>query len=150
MKLPAQEIDQKLDQALRQLSATVRLPGFRPGKVPMPLLKKRYGTSVMGEILEQAVQDSSSRGACRARLAAATMPKIEITAFGEGTDLEYTLALELLPDISRSISPRSISSASRPRSPTRRSPRASSASASAPSAPSRSRRRVRRPMATRS
>ena len=59
--LPAQELDQRVDQRLRQIGATVRLPGFRPGKVPMPLLKKRYGVSVMGEILEQAVQDSSSR-----------------------------------------------------------------------------------------
>jgi trigger factor len=99
VKLPAQEIDQKLDQRLRQLSATMRLPGFRPGKVPLPLLKKRYGGSVMGEILEQAVQDSSSRALAERGLRPATMPKIEITAFGEGTDLEYTLALELLPDI---------------------------------------------------
>ena len=99
VKLPAQELDQKLDQRLRQLSATMRLPGFRPGKVPLPLLKKRYGGSVMGEILEQAVQDSSSRALAERGLRPATMPKIEITAFGEGTDLEYTLALELLPDI---------------------------------------------------
>jgi len=99
VKLPAQELDQKLDQRLRQLSATMRLPGFRPGKVPLPLLKKRYGGSVMGEILEQAVQDSSSRAMAERGLRPATMPKIEITAFGEGTDLEYTMALELLPEI---------------------------------------------------
>ena len=99
VKLPAQDIDQKLDQRLRQLGATARLPGFRPGKVPMPLLKKRYGMSVMGEILEQAVQDSSSRAMAERGLRAATVPKIEITAFGEGTDLEYTMALELLPEI---------------------------------------------------
>jgi trigger factor len=97
--LPAQELDQKLDQRLRQIGATARLPGFRPGKVPLPLLKKRYGGSLMGEILEQAVQDSSSRAMAERGLRAATQPKIEITAFGEGTGLEYTLALELLPEI---------------------------------------------------
>ncbi len=97
--LPAQELDQKLDQRLRQLGATARLPGFRPGKVPLPLLKKRYGTSLLGEILEQAVQDSSSRAMAERGLRAATVPKIEITAFAEGSDLEYTLALELLPEI---------------------------------------------------
>ena len=97
--LPAQELDQKLDQRLRQLGATARLPGFRPGKVPLPLLKKRYGGSLLGEILEQAVQDSSSRAMAERGLRAATMPKIEITAFAEGKDLEYTLALELLPEI---------------------------------------------------
>jgi trigger factor len=97
--LPAQELDQKFDQRLRQLGATARLPGFRPGKVPLPLLKKRYGGSLLGEILEQAVQDSSSRAMAERGLRAATVPKIEITAFAEGKDLEYTLALELLPEI---------------------------------------------------
>ena len=97
--LPAQELDQKLDQRLRQLGATARLPGFRPGKVPLPLLKKRYGGSLLGEILEQAVQDSSSRAMAERGLRAATVPKIEITAFAEGKDLEYTMALELLPEI---------------------------------------------------
>src|SRR5271154_2963438 len=99
VKLPAQELDQKLDQRLRQLSATMRLPGFRPGKVPLPLLKKRYGGSVMGEILEQAVQDSSSRALAERGPPPAPQPKNEITAFGDGADLEYTLKLELLPDI---------------------------------------------------
>ena len=54
------ELDRKIAERLTRLAASARLPGFRPGKVPTTLLKKRYGSSVMGEVLEQAVSDSSA------------------------------------------------------------------------------------------
>lgn len=97
--VPAGEIDQKVEHRLREISKTLKLPGFRPGKVPMPLLKQRYGTSVLGEVLEQAVQDSSSQAMMERGIRPALQPKIEVTAFAEGTDLEYTMALELLPEV---------------------------------------------------
>src|SRR5690349_21227831 len=55
--VPAEDIEKQLEGRLRELGQTVRLPGFRPGKVPLPLLKQRYGQSVLGEILEKAVSD---------------------------------------------------------------------------------------------
>jgi trigger factor len=97
--LPATDIDSKVEGRLRQLSTTVKIPGFRPGKVPLAMMKKRYGSSVMGEVLEQAVQDSSNQALADRGLRPATQPKIEVTSFAEGTDLEYTMAIELLPEI---------------------------------------------------
>jgi len=52
----AADIEQKVTSRLKELSQTVRMPGFRPGKVPMSMLKKRFGQHVMGEVLEQAKQ----------------------------------------------------------------------------------------------
>ena len=97
--LPATDIDSKVEGRLRQLSSTVRIPGFRPGKVPLSMMKKRYGQSVMGEVLEEAVQDSSNRALADRGLRPATQPKVEVTSFSEGADLEYTLAIELMPEI---------------------------------------------------
>ena len=57
----AADIEQKVTSRLKELSQTVRMPGFRPGKVPMSMLKKRFGQHVMGEVLEQAVGDSSAQ-----------------------------------------------------------------------------------------
>jgi trigger factor len=99
VKLPAIDIDRKLEAKLKDLSRSVKLPGFRPGKVPMGLLRKRYGASVMGEILDDAVKDSSLRAMADRGLRPATLPKIEVTSFAEGGDLEYTMALELLPEV---------------------------------------------------
>ena len=55
----AKDIDVKIDERLREVGKTLRLPGFRPGKAPMPLLKQRYGRAVLGEVLELAVNDAT-------------------------------------------------------------------------------------------
>lgn len=95
----AQDIERKTNDRLRDLGRTMRLPGFRPGKVPTSLLKQRYGESVRGEVLEQAVADSSQQAMSERGLRPALQPKIEVVQFEEGKDLEYTMALEILPDI---------------------------------------------------
>ena len=97
--VPAKDIEKQIEGRLRELGQTVRLPGFRPGKVPLPLLKQRYGQSVLGEVLEKAVGESSQKAISERGLRPALQPKIEVTSFGEGSDLEYSLAVELLPDI---------------------------------------------------
>jgi trigger factor len=97
--VPATEIGANVDRRLTELSKTIKLPGFRPGKVPMSLVKKRYGSSVMGEVLEKTVQDSSSKLLQDHDVRPALEPKIEVVSFAEGTDLEYTMAVEALPDI---------------------------------------------------
>ena len=97
--VPATEVQQRIDGRLSELGRRIRLPGFRPGKVPLPLLKQRYGQTVRGEVLEQAVNDSSAKVISERGLRAAGQPQIEILSqAGEG-DLEYKLAIELVPDI---------------------------------------------------
>ena len=97
--VPAMEIEGKVDARLRELSQTIRMPGFRPGKVPVALLKKQYGRSVMGEVLEQAVSQGSQHAISERELKPALRPKIEVTSFDEGKDLEFTMALEVLPEV---------------------------------------------------
>ena len=93
------DIEKKMQDRLTEIGRTIRLPGFRPGKVPIPVLRKRYGASVMGEVLEKAVSDSSAQAMRDHNLRPALQPKIEIVSFKEGADLEYKMAVELLPEI---------------------------------------------------
>ena len=65
----------------------------------MTVLRKRYGPAVMGEVLERAVNDTSGEALRDQNLRPALQPKVEITAFNEGTDLEFKLAVEVLPEI---------------------------------------------------
>ncbi len=67
--------------------------------MPLSLVKKRYGPQVMGEVLEQTVRETSQAALSERGLRSAGRPKIEIGSFAEGKDLEYTLAVELLPEI---------------------------------------------------
>jgi trigger factor len=97
--IPAADIEQRVTSRLNEIGRTVRLPGFRPGKVPMTVLRKRYGSAVMGEVLERAVNDTSGEALREQNLRPALQPKVEIVAFNEGTDLEFKLAVEVLPEI---------------------------------------------------
>ncbi len=97
--LTAQEIDEKVNERLVELGKTVKMPGFRPGKIPMPLLKQKYGKAVMGEVLELAVNESSLKAINENNLRPAMRPKIEIKNFDEEKGLEYAMEIELLPEI---------------------------------------------------
>jgi len=97
--VPAAEIASRVASRLERLSKTAKVPGFRPGKVPVALLKKQYGRSVMGEVLEQAVDEGSKKAIEDSRHKPALRPKIEITTFDEGKDLEITVDLEVLPEV---------------------------------------------------
>ena len=97
--IPAETINGEVDARLTQLAPTIQMPGFRPGKVPVALLKKRYGPSVMGEVLEKTVNETSQKTLEERDLRAATQPQIEITKFDEGGDLEFSMVVDIMPEI---------------------------------------------------
>jgi trigger factor len=97
--IPAEELEDQVTRRLGEIGRTVRIPGFRPGKVPLPLLKKRFGSAVRGEVLESAVQDSSTKAISERNLRPALAPRFELVSAAEGADLEYTMSLEILPDL---------------------------------------------------
>jgi len=99
--VPADKIEAERTSRLEELSKQIRLPGFRPGKVPLALMKKRYGANVMGEVLEQTVQSCTQDVLSERDLKPAMQPKIEVISFDEGKDLEYSLSVEILPEIAQ-------------------------------------------------
>src|SRR5581483_1732167 len=97
--VPASQVEEQIEKRLDEIGRMVRVPGFRPGKVPLNLLKKRFGSSVRGEVLEHAVQDSSTEAMRERNLRPALPPRVEVVSAAEGADLEYTIAVEVLPDL---------------------------------------------------
>ncbi len=97
--VPAGEIAAERQKRLDQLGKEVRLPGFRPGKVPQKLIASRYGQAVMGEVLEQSVSNASQQVVTDRGLRPALQPKIELVNFADGADLEFKMELEILPDV---------------------------------------------------
>ena len=97
--VPAGQIEERLQTKLVEISKTVRIPGFRPGKVPMKMVRQKYGASVFGEVIEAVVNDGTSKLVADKGLRPALSPKIEITSFAEGGDLEFKVAVEVMPEI---------------------------------------------------
>ncbi len=97
--VPAGELEEKVTSRLGEIGRTIQLRGFRPGKVPMQILRQRFGNSVRGEVLESTLQDTSADAIREHNLRPALPPKVDIVSFSEGADLEYKMSLEVLPDI---------------------------------------------------
>jgi len=101
--VPTAAIEEKVNTRLTEVGQQVRLPGFRPGKVPMNLLKKRFGESVRGEVLEKTVDESVQAALAEKALKPAVQPKVELVKFEEGQDLEFSVQLEVLPEITAEV-----------------------------------------------
>jgi trigger factor len=97
--VPEPELAVKREKRLAELGRTMQIPGFRPGKVPMSLVRKRYGSAVHAEVAEGAINEASDKLFAERGLRPAMQPKLEVTKPGEGSDLEFTVEMELLPDI---------------------------------------------------
>jgi FKBP-type peptidyl-prolyl cis-trans isomerase (trigger factor) len=95
----AAKVAEGRDKRLAELAKDLRLPGFRPGKVPMAVVKQRYGGAVMGEVLEQEVGAATRKVVEDRGLRPALEPKIEVVSFADGTDLEFRVDFEVLPEI---------------------------------------------------
>ena len=105
--VPGAEMEGRRQARLAELGREMKLPGFRPGKIPLSLVRQRYGTAVSGEILEQTVNDATRDLLAERGLRSATQPKVDLVrgdvaaASGKqaADDLEFTVELELLPEI---------------------------------------------------
>ncbi len=99
--VPADELQGRRDKRLAELGQGLKLPGFRPGKVPMSVVRQRYGTAVRAEVLEQSVSEATERLLGDRGLRPAMQPKVDLQdgSDGEGVDLAFTVEMELLPEI---------------------------------------------------
>ena len=99
--VPAGDLSAKVDERLAELSQTASMPGFRPGKVPVSLLKKQYGQTLYGEALEAAVNASTAKAIEDRGLKPALQPRVDLKELGEGKDVEFEVAIEVLPEIGK-------------------------------------------------
>ncbi len=98
MALAANDIEQKIDARLKQLARSVRMPGFRPGKVPLKLVAQTYGPQVRSEVLSDAVQKSFTDAVKEANLRVAGYPKIE-KKDPASAELEFNATFEIYPEV---------------------------------------------------
>ena len=94
MALEAGDIERQVDERLKNLAKNARMPGFRPGKVPLKLIQQTYGSQVRSEVLSDAVQKSFTDVVKEAKLRVAGYPRIE-----RKTDFEFSATFEIYPEV---------------------------------------------------
>jgi trigger factor len=102
VQVPGQEIQEKVDSKLRELTKQVRIKGFRPGRVPMSVVKQRYGKQVRMDIVNETMQESLQQAIQDQELRPASMPKLDMEPENlEDGDLEFTALFEIYPEIDK-------------------------------------------------
>ncbi|MBV9261262.1 MAG: trigger factor [Pseudolabrys sp.] len=107
VSVPASELDARVNERLEELKQRVQLPGFRPGKVPVSHLKRVYGRSAMAEVIEATVRDANTHIVSENKIKLASEPKVTLPTEEKAieqilngkTDLDYTVAIEIVPPI---------------------------------------------------
>ncbi|HEV3492911.1 MAG TPA: trigger factor [Reyranella sp.] len=99
--VPAGDLSAKVDERLAEMARTAQMPGFRAGKVPVGLLKKQYGQALFGEAVEQAVNSSTAKAIEDRGLKPALQPRVDLKQLEEGKDVEFEVAIEVLPEIGK-------------------------------------------------
>jgi len=100
VKIPAKEIEARIDAEVKKVAPQVRMPGFRPGKVPANLIRKMHGEALHSDAFNASVRESVDALMREKKLRPALQPKVDLDkGYQEGKDAELTVELEVLPDI---------------------------------------------------
>ena len=92
-------LEKQLNDKYDEVSKTVQLKGFRPGRVPKEILKRQFGKAVYGEVLDKVLKETSTKALSDNNIRPAGQPKIDLKTFGEDKDLEYIISVTELPKI---------------------------------------------------
>ncbi|MFL6766175.1 MAG: trigger factor, partial [Sphingomicrobium sp.] len=100
LTIPAEDIEARVEREVKRIAPQVRMPGFRPGKVPPNLIRKMHGESLRGDALQGAVQDSVQQLLSEQKIRPALQPQVELNeGYEPGKDAEVRVSLEALPDV---------------------------------------------------
>jgi len=102
--VPGADIEGRVQSKLAEISRTIKLPGFRPGRVPANLVRKRYGASIMAEVMQDALNSAADQVVEERGLRPAGQPRIALTTdpdvnAARAADLAFSVELEILPEI---------------------------------------------------
>lgn len=98
--IPASDISRTMDRELVEYGKRVKVDGFRKGKIPMQVLKSKYGKMILGEVLDKSIQEATTKVIQEQDIRPALQPKIELKdgeIFDEGKDLTYIMKVDVLP-----------------------------------------------------
>jgi trigger factor len=99
VQVPAERVSQEIAERLKNLSRTVRLNGFRPGKAPIKVIRQQFGPQVHREVIGELLQSSYAEAVTQKQLTPAGNPRIEPQSMAEGEDLKYVATFEVLPEV---------------------------------------------------
>ena len=97
--IPSSSINSKLDEKYKDLAKNVKIPGFRPGKVPVNIIKKRFSQSVISEILDTVINENLRNAFLDKKIRPSVQPSVDIEKYEEGKDLTLNVKIQKMPEV---------------------------------------------------
>ncbi|MCP5159537.1 MAG: trigger factor [Gammaproteobacteria bacterium] len=98
VQVPAEKVANEIQDRLQTLSRQVKMAGFRPGKVPLKMVKRLHGDQVQYEVVSELMEHSLREALIQEKLNPLSQPKIEPKPLEEGQDFEYSVTFEVMPE----------------------------------------------------
>jgi trigger factor len=98
LEIPADEVTKKLESVAKEFARVARVPGFRPGKAPVSLIRRRFADDIKGEVVQSLVPERVEKAVTEQKLTPVSQPKVEQLDFTEGQPLKFRAVFEVLPE----------------------------------------------------
>jgi trigger factor len=100
LEIPAEEVSKATEKVAKDFAKIARVPGFRPGKAPISLIKKRFADDIKGEVLQTLVPEHVEKAVAEQKLTPVSQPQVDKLEFHEGQPLKFRASFEVLPEFS--------------------------------------------------
>jgi trigger factor len=102
LEIPAEEVSKATEKVAKELARVARVPGFRPGKAPISLIKRRFADDIKGEVLQTLVPEHVEKAVAEQKLTPVSQPQVDKLDFQEGQPLKFRASFEVLPEFALS------------------------------------------------
>jgi len=98
LEIPAEEVSKATEKVAKEFARMARVPGFRPGKAPIALIKKRFAEDIKGEVLQKLVPEQVEKAVAEQKLTPVSQPQVDKLEFNEGQPVKFRASFEVLPE----------------------------------------------------
>jgi trigger factor len=98
LEIPAEEVSQAVERVAKEFAKVARVPGFRPGKAPLTLIRRRFADDIKGEVLQTLVPQRVEKAVSEQKLTPVSQPHVETLDYNEGQPLKFKAVFEVLPE----------------------------------------------------
>jgi trigger factor len=98
LEIPADEVSKAMERVTKEFAKVARIPGFRPGKAPMTLIRRRFADDIKGEVLQSLVPERVEKAVSEQKLTPVSQPQVEKLDFNDGQPLKFRAVFEVLPE----------------------------------------------------
>jgi trigger factor len=98
LEIPAEEVSKAMERVAKEFAKVARVPGFRPGKAPITLIRRRFADDIKGEVLQSLVPERVEKAVTEQKLTPVSQPKVEQLDFNDGQPLKFRAVFEVLPE----------------------------------------------------